>query len=431
MREEIYVALVMFVISIGGSIATKNDKKWSVFFLFLAAVVGSLVAGMGIRFREIVEGPFGFLDSLLCVFSASLLVFCLNKSGAFKLLLKKISLIKCSVLKAFLVLFFIALPSMLTGFASASILTTGKLVGSAIEDKKKASIVVIVGSFLGVILPPNCIPAIIAANGAGSVLPTPYVGFFLPLLIIALPAFIFFAIYQRKTLAFVNSKANEESKEETKPEKGALLSLIILALVGVAVLIDGLLSSFVYIGGLTLVFFIATILVIVVCKCFGSAKTTLEVLSEGAMKAVVPMAIVFALGSFIEVSSMTGVRGLYSLWILPYDTRYVMLVLMAASLVIGYFFSIPIPAFLITYAVFPIGWLANTVVVSGCSVVLALVALITCKGGITEEVYKNIGLEGKVDKTTWAKNILPVAFLVLVIGVVMVLCGNNMSFLIL
>lgn len=431
MREEIYVALVMFVISIGGSIATKNDKKWSVFFLFLAAIAGSLVAGMGIRFREIVEGPFGFLDSLLCVFSASLLVFCLNKSGVFELLLKKISLIKCSVLKAFLVLFFIALPSMLTGFASASILTTGKLVGSAIEDKKKASIVVIVGSFLGVILPPNCIPAIIAANGAGSVLPTPYVGFFLPLLIIALPSFIFFAIYQRKALASVNPKANEESKEETKPEKGAILSLIILALVGVAVLIDGLLASFVYIGGLTLVFFVATILVIAVCKCFGSAKTTLEVLSEGAMKAVVPMAIVFALGSFIEVSSMTGVRGLYSLWILPYDTRYVMLVLMAASLVIGYFFSIPIPAFLITYAVFPIGWLANTVVVSGCSVALALVALITCKGGITEEVYKNIGLEGKVDKTTWAKNILPVAFLVLVIGVVMVLCGNNMSFLIL
>ena len=431
MREEIYVALVMFVISIGGSIATKNDKKWSVFFLFLAAVVGSLVAGMGIRFREIVEGPFGFLDSLLCVFSASLLVFCLNKSGAFKLLLKKISLIKCSVLKAFLVLFFVALPSMLTGFASASILTTGKLVGSAIEDKKKASIVVIVGSFLGVILPPNCIPAIIAANGAGSVLPTPYVGFFLPLLIIALPAFIFFAIYQRKTLAFVNSKANEESKEETKPEKGAILSLIILALVGVAVLIDGLLASFVYIGGLTLVFFVATILVIAVCKCFGSAKTTLEVLSEGAMKAVVPMAIVFALGSFIEVSSMTGVRGLYSLWILPYDSRYVMLVFMAASLVIGYFFSIPIPAFLITYAVFPIGWLANTVVVSGCSVALALVALITCKGGITEEVYKNIGLEGKVEKTTWLKNILPVVLLVLAMGVVMVLCGNIMSFLIL
>ena len=427
MREEIYVALVMFVISIGGSIATKNNKKWSVFFLFLASVAGSLTAGMGIRFREIVEGPFGFLDSLLCVFSASLLVACLNKSGAFDLLFKKITAIKCCVLKAFAVLFFVAIPSMLTGFASASILTTGKLVGEAIEDKKKASVVVIVGSFLGVILPPNCIPAIVAANGAGSVLPTPYVGFFLPLLLIALPAFIFFAISQRKVLSSVNAKA--ETEEKTSKE--AFLALIVLALVGIAVLVDGLLSSFVYIGGLTLVFFIATILVIAVCKGFGSFESTLDALSEGTMKAVVPIAIVFALGSFIEVSSMTGVRGLYSLWILPYDTRYVMLVLMAASLIIGYFFSIPIPAFLITYAVFPIGWLANTVVVSGCSVAIALVALITRRGGIAQEVYKNIGLEGKLERKVWLKDILPVALLVLAMGVIMVLFGDNMSFLIL
>ena len=428
MREEIYVALVMIAISIGGSIATKNDKKWSVFFLFLAAVAGSLTAGMGIRFREIVEGPFGFLDSLLCVFSASLLVACLNKSGAFALLFKKIAAIKCSVLKAFAVLFFVALPAMLTGFAGASILTTGALVGKAIEDKKKASVVVIVGSFLGVILPPNCIPAIIAANGAGSVLPTPYVGFFLPLLLIALPAFVFFALYQRKTLASV--VVNPETEPEKK-DKSAFLSLLVLALVGLAVLVDGLLSSFVYIGGLTLVFFIATILVIAVCKGFGSFESSLETLSEGTMKAVVPIALVFALGSLIEVSSMTGVRGFYSLWILPYDTRYVMLVMMAAALIIGYFFSIPIPAFLITYAVFPIGWLANTVVVSGCSVAIALVALITRRGGITEQVYNNIGLEGKLEKKDWLKNILPVALLVLAMGVFMVLFGDNMSFLIL
>ncbi len=423
MREEIYVALVMFVISIGGSIATKNNKKWSVLFLFLAAVAGSLTAGMGVRFREIVEGPFGFLDSLLCVFSASLLVFCLNKSGAFELLFKKIVTVKNSVLKAFLVLFFVSLPSMLTGFAGASILTTGKLVGSAIEDKKKASVVVIVGSFLGVILPPNCIPAIIAANGAGSVLPTPYVGFFLPLLIIALPAFVFFALYQRKTLAQVSY--------EKETDKQASLSLIVLAIVGLAVLVDGLLSSFVYIGGLTLVFFIATILVIAICKDFGSFEATLDTLSEGAMKAVVPIAIVFALGSFIEVSSMTGVRGLYSLWILPYDTRYVMLVFMAVSLIVGYFLSIPIPAFLITYAVFPIGWLANTVVVSGCSVAIALVALISRHGGIAEEVFKNVGPEGELKQSELFKATWPVALLVLAMGVILVLFGDNMSFLIL
>ena len=170
---------------------------------------------------------------------------------------------------------------------------------------------------------------------------------------------------------------------------------------------------------------------IAICKGFGSFEATLDTLSEGAMKAVVPIAIVFALGSFIEVSSMTGVRGLYSLWILPYDTRYVMLFLMAVSLIIGYFLSIPIPAFLITYAVFPIGWLANTVVVSGCSVAIALVALITRHGGIAEEVFKNVGPEGELKQSELFKATWPVALLVLAMGVILVLFGDNMSFLIL
>ena len=416
MRNELIVAIVMFLISIGGSIATKNDKKWSVLFLFLASVAGSLAAGMGIRFREIVEGPFGFLDSMLCVCAASVLVAVLDRAGAFVLLYSKISRIRCGILRAFMVLFFIALPAMLTGFASASLLTTGKIVRNLLERKgeKKAAVIVGVGAFLGVVLPPNCIPAIIAANGAGSVLPTPYSGFFLPLLVVGLPAFIVYGILERKALSSLEG--------EDVPDRKALPAFIILMLVLVAVLIEGVLSSVLWLGGNTLVFFVATILVLAFSKFFSSAKETLDSVSEGLMSAVVPMAIVFALGSFIEVSSMTGVRGVFSYWILPYSTTGVMLVLMAASLIIGYFFSIPIPAFLITYAVFPIGWLANTVVVTGCSVVLAVVGLVTRRGGILE----NEGLE----HTQVLKNVCVPAVLVLVMGVLLVLFGDKLTFLI-
>ena len=416
MRNELIVAIVMFLISIGGSIATKNDKKWSVLFLFLAAVAGSLAAGMGIRFREIVEGPFGFLDSMLCVCAASILVAVLDRAGAFVLFYSKISKIRCSVLRAFMVLFFIALPAMLTGFASASLLTTGKLVKDLLEKQgeKKASVIVGVGAFLGVILPPNCIPAMIAANGAGSVLPTPYSGFFLPLLVVGLPAFIVYGIMERKALSSIEGAELQDKK--------TLPAFIILLVVLVAVLIEGVLSSVLWLGGNTLVFFVAAILVLAFSKFFSSAKETLNTVSEGLMRAVVPMAIVFALGSFIEVSSMTGVRGVFSYWILPYSTTGMMLVLMAASLLIGYFLSIPIPAFLITYAVFPIGWLANTVIVSGCSVVLAVIGLITRRGGIME----NDGLERK----EVLKNVCVPAILVLVMGVLLVLFGDKLTFLI-
>ena len=416
MRNELIVAIVMFLISIGGSIAMKNDKKWSVFFLFLAAVAGSLTAGTGVRFREIVEGPFGFLDSMLCVCAASVLVVVLDRAGAFVLLYAKISKIRCSILRSFLILFFIALPAMLTGFASASLLTTGKLVRNLLEKQgeKKASVIVAVGAFLGVILPPNCIPAMIAANGAGSVLPTPYSGFFLPLLAVGLPAFIVYGLMEHKALASL--------EEADVQDKGAKAALVVLILVLVAVLIEGVFSSIIWLGGNTLVFFVATILILALTKFFGSARETLETVSGGLMKAAVPMAIVFALGSFIEVSSMTGFRGLYSYWILGYSTTGVMLVLMAASLIIGYFLSIPIPAFLITYAVFPIGWLANTVIVTGCSVVLAIVGLITRKGGIIEDD----GLK----HTEVLKNVCVPAILVLVCGVLLVLFGDKLTFLI-
>ena len=409
----------MFLISIGGSVATRNDRKWSVFFLFLAAVAGSLVAGMGIRFREIVEGPFGFLDSMLCVCAASVLVMLLDRSGAFAYLADRLFSIKNTTLKAFAVLLFIALPAMLTGFAGSSLLTTGKLVRERAEgtDSKKMHLTVCVGAFIGVILPPNCIPAMIAANGAGSVLPTPYAGFFLPLLLIGLPAFIAYGLINRKALASVSAGGRTESK-------GAVAALAVLALTLVAVVIDGVFASVLFLGGNTLVFFVASILVVVIWRGAGSAKAVFDAVSDGVMKAVVPIAVVFALGSFIEVSSMTGVRGLFSYVILPYSTTAVMLVLMACALGIGLLLALPIPAFLITYAVFPIGWLANSVIVAGCSTVLAVVALLTFRGGIAD-----CGKDGTKWQDVLKEAWLPVV-LVLVVGVVFVVCGDSLTCLI-
>ena len=419
MRNEIVVALVMLLISIGGSIVTRNDRKWSVFFLFLASVAGSLAAGMGIRFREIVEGPFGFLDSMLCVCAASVLVAVLERSGAFGYLADRVFSIRSRTLRAFGVLFLIALPSMLTGFAGSSLLTTGRLFRERVQgaDPKKVHLTVCVGAFIGVILPPNCIPAMIAANGAGSVLPTPYAGFFLPLLVIGLPAFIVYALMRRDILASVEV-------QEKSGSGSALVSLIVLAVAGIAVLFDGVLPNVLYLGGNTLVFFVSSIIVIAVCKGFGGFKAVFDTVSDGLMKAVVPMAVVFSLGSFIEVSSMTGVRGLYSMWILPYNVVPVMLVLMAAALVIGYFFSTPVPAFLITYAVFPIGWLANTVPVAGLGAALAAVALITRNGGIVN--CRENGLRSSdVLREVW----LPVV-LVLAVGTAFVVFGDSLTFLV-
>lgn len=423
MREEVIVLCVMASIVLIGSVITKNRREWSVVFLLLASVAGSLVSGMGIRVREIVEGPFGFLDAALSITAATLFVFLLYKAGGLDSIYSHISKVKNRVVKALLTLFFIAFPSSLTGFPLASVMTSGVIVSKAMKEsgveKKKITEIVAVGSIIGMIMPPNSIPAIIASNGAGSVLPTPYNGFFAPLLALSVPVFLFYG--------FLNIKTLSKGKSEIT-EKGSLYLLVTLVVI-VAVIFDGLCGSICYIGGNTLYFFLASIALIVIKKGFGGARKCIDAFASSLMEAVVPVAFLFALGSFIEVSSMTGVRGLYSLRILPYDTKLVIVFMMALSTLIGIFFSDVIPAFLITYAVFPIGWLCRPVVVSGVSMALAVIPLIALRSSIYEETAFLI--EGdRIKGKDRVKSMLTLLIPIVVLGILFVFFGDSaLSFL--
>ena len=423
MREEVIVLCVMASIVLIGSVITKNRREWSVVFLLLASVAGSLVSGMGIRVREIVEGPFGFLDAALSITAATLFVFLLYKAGGLDSIYSHISKVKNRVVKALLTLFFIAFPSSLTGFPLASVMTSGVIVSKAMKEsgveKKKITEIVAVGSIIGMIMPPNSIPAIIASNGAGSVLPTPYNGFFAPLLALSVPVFLFYG--------FINIKTLSKGKSEIT-EKGSLYLLVTLVVI-VAVIFDGLCGSICYIGGNTLYFFLASIALIVIKKGFGGARKCIDAFASSLMEAVVPVAFLFALGSFIEVSSMTGVRGLYSLRILPYDTKLVIVFMMALSTLIGIFFSDAIPAFLITYAVFPIGWRCSPVVVSGVSMALAVIPLIALRSSIYEETAFLI--EGdRIKGKGRVKSMLTLLIPIVVLGIFFVFFGDSaLSFL--
>lgn len=423
MREELVVLIVMLGISVIGSVVTKNDKKYAVVVLLAAAVAGSLTAGMGVRLREIVEGPFGFLDAALSVVCAAVFVRVLEKTGAFETLLEKILDIKNRTVKALCMALLIALPGMLTGFATASVVTTGALVGRRMKEtgvaQDKITCTVVIGSFLGMMLPPNCMPAMIAVNGSGSTLPTPYMGFFLPLLVLALPAFAVYVLVWRDTLSF------EACAREVKPCRAPLA---VAALTALALLVEGVLSSVVYIGGNVLICAVATVLLLIVDR--RGVRTVLDTVSDGLMDAAVPTAMMFALGSFIEVTSMTGVRGYFSLMILGTETSTVMLVLMALGIAVGLFLGTPIPAFLATYAVFPIGWLANTVIVTGIASSVGIAYLLAMRGGLVSDTVRTLEIGGVSWKSTVKHLLLPAALL-LAMGVVMVVFGDSMTALIL
>lgn len=427
MREEYLLALLMLGAVAVGEILTRNHPRWWAPALLLAAVAGSLAAGMGLRFREIVEGPFGFLDALLPCVVGMIFLRVLKDNGAWDALLGRL-VGKSPLASSFGALLFLALPGMLTGFASASVLMSARPVYSYLRsrgaDKAKAVGFIAVGAFLGMMLPPNSIPAIVAANGAGSVLPTPYVGFFLPLLVLTLPAFLLFGLM---SAPLFKGPAPE-------PEKGKLLPLLPLLAVLLLVLVDGLLGSYVYVGGQVIIFLVGILLAFLLPAQRRGPKAAFDTLLQGTADMAVPAAAVLALGSFIEVSSMNGVRGIFSYHILPWtngDMTYgVMLVLMALALVVGFFLSAPLPAFFITYAVFPIGWLANTVIVTGCAAAVGAAYLIAFRGGAFSRAKEELQAEDVSYTQVLCQLILP-ALLVTVMGVIMVIFGDKMTGLIL
>lgn len=423
MREEYLLALLMLGLVAAVEICTRNHPKWWAPALLLAAVAGSLVAGMGIRCREIVEGPFGFLDALLPCVVAMIFLRVLKDGGAWDRLFARLQG-KSPLLTSFGMLLFLALPGMLTGFAAASVLMSAKPVYDLLmkkgAPKAKAVGFIAVGAFLGMMLPPNCAPAIVASNGAGSVLPTPYVGFFLPLLVLSGPAFLLFGLL---SAPLFKGPASDAEKEK-------LLPLLPLAIVLALVLVDGLLGSYVYVGGQALIFLVGVVLAFILPTERRGPKAAFDTLIQGVTDIAVPVAAVFALGSFIEVSSMNGIRGIFSYHILPYSVTAVMLVLMAISVVLGFFLSAPLPAFLITYAVFPIGWLANTVIVTGCAAAVGVALLIACRGGVISRVKEELGVEDVSYGQTVEQLLLP-ALLMLIMGVVMVVFGDKMTGIIL
>ena len=423
MREEYLLALLMLGLVAVVEICTRNHPKWWAPALLLAAVAGSLVAGMGLRFREIVEGPFGFLDALLPCVVAMIFLRVLKDGGAWDRLFARLQG-KSPLLTSFGMLLFLALPGMLTGFAAASVLMSAKPVYDLLmkkgAPKAKAVGFIAVGAFLGMMLPPNCAPAIVASNGAGSVLPTPYVGFFLPLLVLSGPAFLLFGLLSAPLF----------KDEVSDVEKGKLLPLLPLAIVLALVLVDGLLGSYVYVGGQALIFLVGVVLAFLLPTERRGPKAAFDTLIQGVTDIAVPVAAVFALGSFIEVSSMNGIRGIFSYHILPYSVTAVMLVLMAISVVLGFVLSAPLPAFLITYAVFPIGWLANTVIVTGCAAAVGVALLIACRGGVISRVKEELGVEDVSYGQTVEQLLLP-ALLVLIMGIVMVVFGDKMTGIIL
>jgi TRAP-type C4-dicarboxylate transport system permease large subunit len=307
-ERELLVLLVMVGVFVGGFFLLRLPVALG---LILASVVGALAAGEGVPLRPLVEGMFSFFDLILIIATAMIYMKVLEGSGVLDTIGRQVTEAfhdRPSLLLMALMLL-VMFPGMITGACATAIFTTGALVAPVMLNigipRVQTAAIIAMGSLLGMIAPPVCIPAMIIAEG----IDMPYVGFFWPLLLLTIPAGLLLALLMGRR--HVSRQIDIEALRAAMPPSvyptyGWKLYLP-LAILFVLMVAPKIAPRHVYDPGLPLMLVISAVV-----GLFTGKRVDLPLAVKSAMKEAVPvMAIMLGVGMFIEVMTLTGARGYF------------------------------------------------------------------------------------------------------------------------
>lgn len=276
--------------------------------MMLSATVGALVGGYGIPVRHLVEGTFGYLDTILVIATAMIFMKAIQMSGALNaistLLIEKFHH-RPLLLLVFLT-FVVMFPGMITGSTTASVITAGSLVAPVliamgIPMVETATIIAMAG-LLGMIAPPVNVPVMIIGGGVDM----PYSGFGLPLAILTFPTAIFSTIFIGRKFVhdFKIESLDGEIDFELRKRLGFKVYIpifvLLILMVGVK-LLPGIIPNL----GLPLIFLISAAFAMFT----GDKINIIQVCNDAIKDAMPVMAILMGVGMFIQIMTLTGVRG--------------------------------------------------------------------------------------------------------------------------
>jgi gluconate:H+ symporter, GntP family len=280
--------------------------------LTAASIIGALVGGQGVPVRHLVEGGFGYLDAVLIIATAMIFMKVIEASGALGTISYTMmkSLHSFPTLLMILVGFFVMFPGMLTGLSSACILTTGSLVTPAllamgIPPVAVGSLIAMLAVY-GMIAPPINIPVMIIGGGVDM----PYIGFEKPLLLISIPLAIGTALYfrfryiRKIEIEQILSKLPQSFYEKHGWKLFIPLIVVVVLMVAIRVIPQTMPDI-----GIPLIFILGAI------STIGTGeKINLYRLSREAVRDALPiMSILIGVGMFVQIMTLTGVRGYIAL----------------------------------------------------------------------------------------------------------------------
>ena len=302
------IELITFIVMIGvflvGCFACKLPVSIS---MVLSAIAGSLVGGQGFALRHLVEGMFAYVDTILVIAAAMVFMKVIEMSGALDAISSVIieRFHKVPALMLCMIMVIIMFPGMITGSSTASVLSAGSIMAPVlmmmgVPALETASILAM-GGILGMIAPPTNLPAMII--GAG--IDIPYSGFELPLALLTFPlAFLFVLMFGYKYVKNMNYVEVKAKLRTESREKFGLRVYIPLVLAIVLMVLAKAVAAFSI--GMPLVFLISAVV-----GCFTGYKFNLAKVAKDSINSVLPvMGILMGVGMFIQIMTLTGVRGL-------------------------------------------------------------------------------------------------------------------------
>jgi len=304
--EGLYTIAMIGVFAVG-AFAIKFPVSIAMAF---AAIAGALIGDAGFPLRHLVEGMFGYLDTILVIATAMIFMKTVESTGLLEGLAAWIirKFRKKPVFLSMGLMFIIMVPGMITGSSTAAVLTTGALVAPVLLQlgvcPHRAAAAIAMGAIFGMIAPPVNLPAMIIGGG----IDMPYSGFGIPLIICTLPLAIFTAfLFIYPPLKKGDFSESGLEAELQRMEREPLSFRLFIPLLVLIALFAGerVFPSHWPSLGMPLTFLLAAASALFSGVKWHPLQTVINAIND----ALPVMGILMGVGMFIQIMTLIGVRG--------------------------------------------------------------------------------------------------------------------------
>lgn len=300
--------------------------------LMASAVVGfilsAIISGTAFDLRYLVEGMFGYFDTILVITTAMVFMGAMEACGALQyistLLVKVFGRFPSLLLIAFMII--IMFPAMVTGSSLASAISAGALVAPIMLKwgipKAKTGAIIAIGSVLGMVAPPVNVPAMVICD----VVDIPYTGFTLPLLLLAFPLAIISVLLLGRKYVKPLSKEDIPKVVDVSILKELRGTVCIPMIVLIVFIVLEMIFPKIF-GALAMpaMFLISAVICFFVGRRYpfwkkrdkslappaddGKPQSIVDILSQSVYKSFSAMGLLVGVGMFMEIITLNGVRG--------------------------------------------------------------------------------------------------------------------------